>query len=78
MLDIGSTISIFKDAHLVKNIRSAKQELMLYTNAGEKIINKEAHIPGHGSFYYYDKGITNLFALKYLTTQGRLQFDSGI
>ena len=37
MLDSGSTISIFKDEHLIQNIRTAKQKLMLYTNSGKRL-----------------------------------------
>ena len=70
LLDSGSTISIFKDKHLVENIRTAKNKLMLYTNAGKKIISKEADIPGYGSVFYDKEAITNIFALKDLITQG--------
>ena len=70
LLDSGSTISIFKDKHLVENIRTAKNKLMLYTNAGKKIISKEADIPGYGSVFFDEKAITNLFALKDLITRG--------
>ena len=62
LLDSGSTISIFKDDYLVKNIRPEKQKLMVYMNAREKIINREADIPVYGSVYFYNKAITNLFA----------------
>ena len=51
---------------------------MLYTNSRKNIINREADIPGYGIVYFYDKAITNLFALKDLITRGRIKFDSGI
>ena len=49
---------------------------MLYTNAGKKIINKEADIPGYGNVYYDKSAITNLYALKDLIARGRVWFDS--
>ena len=52
ILDSGSTISIFKDACLVRNIRKAKHKLMLYKNSGEMIIDKEADVPGHGRGFF--------------------------
>ena len=76
LLDSGSTISIFKDEHLVDNIRTTKNKIMLYKNVGKKIIDKEAGIPGHGSVYYDESVITNLYALKDIISRGRVQFDS--
>ena len=49
---------------------------MLYTNAGKKIIDKEADIPGYGNVHYDESVITNIYALKDLINRGRVWFDS--
>ena len=61
---------------MVKNIRTTKNKLIMYTKAGKKIIDKEADIPGYGNVYYDDSTITNLYALKDIITRGRVWFDS--
>ena len=59
-MDSGLTIGIFKDEHLVENIREAKQKLMLYKSVGHTIINKEANAPGVGRIYVGENQITNV------------------
>ena len=77
-MDSGSTISVFKDAFLVRNIPKSKHKLMLYTNSGKMIIDKEADVPGYVRVFFDEKAITNFFFLKDLIIRGRVEFDSMI
>ena len=61
ILDSGSTISFFKDAFLVTNIRRVKHKVMTYTNTGDMIVDKEADVPGYVKLFYNEKAITNFF-----------------
>ena len=78
LIDSGSANSIFKDVHFADDIRPAKYKLVLYTNAMEKVIDKEADVPGFGSVYFYNKMTTNLVVLKDLSDIERVQIGSGI
>ena len=63
---------------MVKDIRPVKQNLVLHTNAGKKVINKEANIPGLESVYIDENMTTNLVVLEDLIDIERVQINSGI
>ena len=61
ILDSGSTLSLFKDGHLVKNIRWSEEELHMATNAGVRVTKQEADVPGFGTVWYDENAIANIF-----------------
>ena len=63
ILDNGSTVDLFSNAELVHGIHQSEQIMELHTNAGSKINNKKATVPGYGKVWYDDQAIANIFGL---------------
>ena len=62
ILDNGSTLSIFTNPELVEEIRKSKSTLEMATNAGMRLTNQQANIPGFGTVWYDEGAIVNIFS----------------
>jgi hypothetical protein len=76
LLENGSTLSLFGNPKMVKNIRESKTTLELATNAGTKTTKQIADIPGFGTVWYDKGAIANIFGLLDLKKKHRITFDS--
>ena len=63
ILNNRSTLSIFANPELVEGIRKSKSTLEMATNAGMRLTNQEAHVPGFGTVWYDKGAIANIFSL---------------
>jgi hypothetical protein len=75
-LDNGSTLSLFSNPDLVKNITTTATTLALATNAGVKQSSQEATVPGFGKVYYDKDAIANIFGFSDLKKKHRITYDS--
>ena len=48
ILDNGSTVDLFSNPELVHNIHNSEHVVELHTNAGTKLNDKKATVPGYG------------------------------
>ena len=78
ILDNGSTLSIFANPELVEGIRKSKSTLEMATNAGMRLINQEANVPGFGTIWYDEGAIANIFSFAELVDKHRITFDSSV
>ena len=79
ILDSGSTISLFKNGEVLKDIKICNNKLVMETNAGTKTLDKKAHIPGYGEVYFDKDAVSNLLSLSELVRRGnRVFYDSSI
>ena len=62
ILDNGSTLSIFASLELGEGIRKSKSSLDMATNAGTRLTNQEANVPGFGTIWYDEGAIANIFS----------------
>ena len=62
ILDNGSTLSIFANPELVEGIHKSKSTLEMATNAGTRLTNQEANVPGFGTMWYDEGAIANIFS----------------
>ena len=76
MLDSGTTISLFCNPDLVTDARDSKEVLSLTTNAGSKIIDKEATVNGFGTVHFDKESIANIFGLQDLVERYQVMMDS--
>jgi hypothetical protein len=76
LLDNGSTLSLFGNPNMVKNIRESKTTLELGTNAGTKTMKQIADVPGFGTVWYDKAAIAKIFGLSDLKKKHRITFDS--
>ena len=63
LLDSQSTVDVFKNKKLLKNIHDAKMALSLHCNAGIAMVNKNRDLPGYGTLWFYEDGIANILSL---------------
>ena len=78
ILDNGSTLSIFANPELVEGIRKSKSTLEMATNAGTRLTNQEANVPGFGTVWYDEGAIANIFSFAELVDKHRITFDSSV
>ena len=76
ILDNGSTVDLFSNPELVHGIHQSEQIMELHTNAGSKINNRKATVPGYGKVWYDDQAIANIFGLGNMIKKHRVTFDS--
>ena len=77
ILDSGSMVNLFMNPNLVKNIKESFQTLELSTNAGSKMVKKEADFPGFGKVWFdVRNAIANILSFTQVVQKYRVTFDS--
>ena len=62
ILDTGSSFSIFKDEQLVGDVCEATVPMRMQTNAGTRICDLQATVPGLGTVWFNKNAIANIFS----------------
>jgi len=76
LLESQSTVVVFKNKKLLKNIRDAKKALSLHCNARIAMVNKVSDLPGYGTVWFYEDGIANILSLNNVKKKYRVTYDS--
>ena len=76
LLDSQSTVDVFKNKKLLKNICDAKEALSLHFNAGIAMVNKIRDQLGYGTVWFYEDGIANILALSNVEKKYQVTYDS--
>ena len=77
MLDNQSTVNVFQNARLLKNIQSSTDHMDIHCNAGVTSTNLVGDLPGYGTVWYYPQGIANILSLSHVKKQGyHVTYDS--
>jgi len=63
LLDSQSTVDVFMNKRLLKNIHDAKKPLSLLYNDGIATVSKVGDISGYGTVWFYEDGIANILSL---------------
>jgi len=63
LLDSQSTVDMFMNKKLLKNIHDTKKTLSLHCNAGVTTVDKIRDLPGYGTVWFYEDGIANILSL---------------
>ena len=76
LLDNQSTIDVFVNRRLLKNIRRIKQYMYIHCTAGVTRTNLVGELPGYGTVWFHPDGIANILSLARVKTKYRITFDS--
>ena len=74
----SSITSIFANPELVEGICKSNSTLEMATNAGTRLTNQEANVPGFGTISYGKGAIVNIFSFAELVDKHRITFNSSV
>ena len=78
ILDSQSTIDVFCNPKLLKNIHEVRTTLFISCNAGVKTTNLMGELPGYGMVWFYPDGIANILWLSRVKDKFRVTYDSTV
>jgi hypothetical protein len=79
VIDSGSTIeATIKNPDLVSNVKASDRPLTMTTNAGKKVLNVEAEMPGVSRAYLDTDAMANILSLSYITNKYQVTMDSAV
>ena len=76
LLDLQSTISVFKNAEMLSNIRRSSYVLRALTNGGYQDSNMVGDFPNLGKVWYNRESIANILSLAEVRKVCRITMDS--
>ena len=76
LLDSQSTIDVFLNRRLLKNIRRIGQYMYIHCTAGVTRTNLVGELPGYGTVWFHPDGIANILSLARVKTKYRITFNS--
>ena len=74
--DNQSTVDVFTNRRLLKNIRRAKKNMFIHCTAGVAKTNLVGDLPGYGTVWYHPNGIANILSLSKVKEKYRVTYDS--
>ena len=78
LLDNQSTVDVFTNRRLLKNIRRSNKNMFIHCTAGVTKPNLIGDLPGYGTVWYHPDGIANILSLSKVKEKYRAIFDSDI
>jgi hypothetical protein len=70
LLDNQSTVDVFQNANLLKNIREHTSCMNIHCNAGTTTTKLVGDLPGYGTVWFNPKGIANILSLSHVIEKG--------
>jgi hypothetical protein len=76
LLDNQSTVDVFSNAALLRNIRKVDRSMYIQCTAGTTSTNMMGDLEGYGPVWYHPGGIANILSLSRVRQNFRVTFDS--
>ena len=78
LLDNQSTMDVFTNRRLLKNIRRSKKDMFIHCTPGVAKTNLIGDLPGYGTVWYHPNRIANILSLSKVKEKYRVTFNSDI
>ena len=76
LLDNQSTVDVFTNCHLLKNICRSKTNMFIHCTTGVAKTNMIGDLPGYGTVWYHPDRIANILSLSKVKENYQVTFDS--
>ena len=76
LLDSQSTVDIFCNPRILKNIRRTVKGMCIHCNAGSRLTNYVGDLPRYGTVWYDPKAIANILSLCQVHDRYHITYDS--
>ena len=76
LLDNQSTVDVFHNRDLLRNIRRVGSRMYIHCNAGTQWTDQQGDLPGYGPVWYCPSAIANILSLHNVSNRCRVEFDS--
>jgi hypothetical protein len=76
LLDNQSTVNVFYNKQLLKNILQSDTHMDIHCNTGVTTTDLIGDLPGYGEVWYHPNGIANILSLARVKEKHRVTFDS--
>lgn len=71
-----SSVDVFGDKRLLRNIRTVKNSMKIVCNAGAVVVKHMGDLDGYGPVWYHSGAIANILSLNNVQKKFRTRFDS--
>lgn len=75
-LDSMSSVDIFGDRRMLRNIRPSANTMRIVCNAGTMTVNQVGNLNGYGTVWYHESAIANILSLNRVQKKFRVTYDS--
>jgi hypothetical protein len=76
LLDNQSTVDVFYNSRLLRNIRKSDRHMDIHCNAGVMSTSLVGDLPGYGEVWFHKNGIANILSLARVNEKYRVTYNS--